>query len=420
MNLLSTYDRFKQVYPAGEALAISRETAYTFAMKNGLPSRKNEDWHYTSVKVLADVPFMPSAFNPIPASENTRRLIQSKINREFCNIIFFNGVYDSSLSDKLPSGVSLREISHHPQHFDDSFDALNGAYQISPYTLEVQSETSVEKPVNFIFYSSADGGPALMSHPRICIEVGKRASVSVIESYYGTEGVSYFVNSVMDFQIGESARATYVRLQSESENSINIGRSRINVAQNANLEFLSYATGAGLARHTLNVNLNGSGSNSEILGVYKVTGKQHVDNTTSINHLIGNCNSNQLYKGILDGESRSVFNGRVFIQKDAQKANSAQLNNNLLLNSKAEADSKPNLEIFADDVKASHGSTVGQLNRDEVFYLQSRAIPKEKAIALLSKGFLFEVIYKISDEAVRSWLVRELENTFKSTKTIGS
>jgi Fe-S cluster assembly protein SufD len=420
MNLLSTYDRFKQVYPAAAGLAISRETAFAFAAKNGLPTKQNEDWHYTSVKVLADVRFMPSAFNPVSASASTLGSIQAKLNNEFCNLIFFNGVYEPRLSDQLPSGVFLEDAVLFPRNFDDTFDALNCAYQVKPYLLKVPTEASVDKPVNFLFFSSVEGGPALMSHPRIQIEVGNRSSISIIESFYGASGVSYFVNSIMDLQVGESARVTYVRAQCESDNGINIGRSRIQVGQNANLEFLSFSTGAGLSRHSLSVNLNGPGSNSEILGVYKVSAKQHLDNTTSINHFVGHCSSNQLYKGILDDESRSVFSGKVFIQKNAQKASSAQLNKNLLLSSKAEADSKPNLEIYADDVKASHGSTVGQLNREEVFYMQSRAISKEKAIAMLSKGFLTEVVYKVTNDKVRSWLLRELEQVFEGPKKGGN
>ncbi|HEY1080271.1 MAG TPA: SufD family Fe-S cluster assembly protein, partial [Bdellovibrio sp.] len=158
--------------------------------------------------------------------------------------------------------------------------------------------------------------------------------------------------------------------------------------------------------------LKGAGSDSQILGVYAVQGSQHVDNTTLIDHAVGECNTTQLYKGILDGESRAVFCGKVLIRKDAQKANSAQLNNNLILNTKAEADSKPSLEIYADDVKAAHGSTVGQLNKEELFYLQSRAIPKAKAVPMLSYGFLSEVIYKLSDEKTQKWLSRHLDEVF--------
>lgn len=412
MNLLSTYDRFSQAYPADGALASFRQEGFDYAHNKGLPTRKDEEWHYTSVKVLADVNFMPSVFNPVEPSHDTLQVIKKHLNPLFTNVVFFNGVLNKTLSEELPVGFTLRELSEYPNHFDDTFDALNGAYLTKPFVLSLAKETSVEKPVNFVFFTSVEGGPALMVHPRIRVEVGARSSLRLLESYYGQTGVSYFVNSVFDLHVAESAKVTYVRVQAESENAINIGRTRIIVEKNANLESLAFATGAGLSRHSLDISLVGAGSNSEILGVYAVQGSQHVDNTSLINHAVGECNSNQLYKGILDGESKAVFCGKVLIQKGAQKANSAQLNNNLLLSSKAEADSKPSLEIFADDVKAAHGSTVGQLNKEELFYLQSRAIPKEKAIPMLSYGFLSEVIYKISDENIQKWLARHLDEAF--------
>nr|WP_295905410.1 Fe-S cluster assembly protein SufD [uncultured Bdellovibrio sp.] len=412
MNLLSTYDRFSQTNPAEGALASFRQAGYDYALNKGLPTRKDEEWHYTSVKVLNDVNFMPSAFNPVEPSHETIVEIKKYLNPEFTNVVFFNGVLNKTLSQELPAGFTLRELSEYPNHFDDAFDALNGAYLAKPFALSLAKETSVDKPVNFVFFTSVEGGPALMVHPRIRVEVGARSSVKLLESYYGKTGVSYFVNSVFDLSIADSAKVSYVRVQGESQNAINIGRTRISVEKNASLESLAFATGAGLSRHTLDVSLKGAGSDSQILGVYAVQGSQHVDNTTLIDHQVGECSTNQLYKGILDGESRAVFCGKVLIQKDAQKANSAQLNNNLLLSSKAEADSKPSLEIFADDVKAAHGSTVGQLNREELFYLQSRAIPKSKAIPMLSYGFLSEVIYKISDENIQKWLSRQLDEAF--------
>lgn len=412
MNLLSTYDRFSQVYPAEGALASFRQAGYDYAFNKGLPSRKDEEWHYTSVKVLGEVNFMPSAFNPVEPSHDTMVEIKKYLNPDFTNIVFFNGVLNKTLSQELPEGFTLRELSEYPNHFDDTFDALNGAYLVKPFVLSLAKETSVEKPVNFLYFTSVEGGPALMVHPRIYVDVGARSSVKFLESYHGKSGVSYFVNSVLDLHISESAKVTYVRIQGESVNAINIGRTRVSLAKNANLESLAFATGAGLSRHTLEVFLNGSGSSSEILGVYAVQGSQHVDNTTLIDHRVGECNTNQLYKGILDGESRAAFCGKVLIEKGAQKANSAQLNNNLLLSKKAEADSKPTLEIFADDVKAAHGSTVGQLNSEELFYLLSRAIPKSKAIPMLSYGFLSEVIYKISDDSIQKWLTQWLDETF--------
>ena len=412
MNLLSTYDKFSQVSPAQGALASLRQAGYDYALKKGLPTRHDEEWHYTSVKVLGESNFVPSAVNPMEPSHETLLDIKARLLPQFTNIVFFNGVLNTTLSDELPQGFTLRELSVETDFFADTFEALNSAYLVKPVALKVAKEISVEKPVNFVFFTSTEGGSALMVHPRLHIEVGARSSVQFLESYYGKAGSSYFVNSMTDLQIADSAKVIYVRVQSENEQAINIGRTRINLEKNANLESLAFSTGASLSRHSLELNLKGPGSNSEVLGVYAVKGSQHVDNTTLINHAVGDCNTNQLYKGILDGNSKAAFCGKVLIQKGAQKANSAQLNNNLLLSSKAEADSKPVLEIYADDVKASHGSTVGQLNREELFYMLSRAIPESKAISMLSYGFLSEVLYRISNKEIHTWLTRHLDETF--------
>lgn len=412
MNLLNSYEKFSQQFPAAGALANFRQAAHDYVAHKGLPTRQEEQWHYTSVKSLGEKSFESSALKSFEPSHETMGLIKNYLNDQFTNLVFFNGVFNKTLSQDLPVGLRLTDLEEYPNHFDDSFDALNGAYLVRPVVLHVAKETSVEKPVNFVFFTATEGGASLMVHPRIRVEVGARSSVKFLESYYGEKGTTYFVNSVLDLHVAESATVSYVRVQSESMDAFNMGRTRITLAKNATLDSLAFSTGSALSRHTLDVILKGAGSQSQILGVYAAQGSQHVDNTTLIDHAVGECNTTQLYKGILDGESRAVFCGKVLIQKDAQKANSAQLNNNLLLSSKAEADSKPSLEIYADDVKAAHGSTVGQLNKEELFYLQSRAIPKAKAIPMLSYGFLSEVIYKISDENIQKWLSRHLDEVF--------
>lgn len=412
MNLFSSYEKFSKSSPADAALLAFRQAGYDYAKDKGLPTRQNEDWHYTSVKLLSETEYTASTPEGFLPAHELFVEVKKFLNPEFTNLVFLNGVFNHTLSDEIPKAIAFAPSKNWSATFIDAFDALNSAYLTQSWDLVVAAETSVEKPVNIVFFSSNAEGVATMVHPRLNITVGSRASVRLIESYYGANVGSYFVNSVTGLKVGESAKVTYVRLQNESLNAVNIGRTNIEIQAHANVESLSYAKGARLGRHSLDVVLQGSGSFTNVLGLYSVSGNQHVDNTTSIDHAVGACDTNQLYKGILDGESRAVFNGKVLIRKDAQKANSAQLNNNLLLSQKAEADSKPNLEIYADDVKASHGSTVGQLNAEEVFYLQSRAIPKEKAIPMLSYGYLSEVIYKISDESIQHWLTRHLDEAF--------
>lgn len=418
MSLFSSYEKFSKSSPADAALAAFRQSAFEFAQNKGLPTRKDEDWHYTSVKLLGETDYTASTAEGFLPAHELFVDVKKFLNPEFTNFVFFNGIFNRTLSDETPKTVKFEPSKNWQTTFADAFDALNGAYLTQSWDLEIPAETSVDKPVNFVFFTSNSEGLALMVHPRLNIKVGKRSSVRVLESYYGTAG-AYFVNAVTNMVVGENAKATYVRVQNEPTTAVNIGRTNISVEAHANVECLSYATGARLGRHSLDVVLKGMASHTEVLGVYAVSGDQHVDNTTSIDHAVGACDTNQLYKGILDGSSRAVFNGKVLIRKDAQKANSAQLNNNLLLSRNAEADSKPNLEIYADDVKASHGSTVGQLNAEEIFYLQSRAIPKEKAIPMLSYGYLSEVIYKLSDDDIQKWLSRHLDEAFSRLSVKG-
>lgn len=419
MSLFSSYEKLSK-QSDGTALRAFRQKAFEFASAKGLPTRQDEDWHYTSVKLLNETEYTASSPEGFLPPHELFVEVKKFLNPDFTNLVFFNGVFNRTLSDEIPKTFKMEPSKNWAAEFTDTFDALNAAYLTQSWDLEVSPETSVEKPVNVVFFCSNMDGVATMVHPRLNISVGKRSSLRLLESYYGATSGAYFVNGVTNLHVGESAKATYIRLQNEPVNAVNIGRTNIQVAANANLESLSYATGARLGRHSLNVVLSGTGSHSEVLGLYSVSGNQHVDNTTTIDHAVGACDTNQLYKGILDGESRAVFNGKVLIRKDAQKANSAQLNNNLLLSQKAEADSKPNLEIYADDVKASHGSTVGQLNAEEIFYLQSRAIPKEKAIPMLSYGYLSEVIYKISDENIQHWLTRHLDEAFSRLSVMAS
>ena len=416
MNLLSNYDSFIKSHNVTKELNALRQEAFNYASTKGLPTRKNEDWHYTSVRSLDELTYEVFT-NEVSLSHEQLVEIKTHLNSDFLNIVFVNGVLNTTLSSELPSEIVVEEYNSFKGEFADAFDALNAAYLTKPLSLKLKKESSVDKPVNFVFYSFQKNNQAVMVHPRIDLVVGERSSLTLLESYYGATAEQYLVNSVLNVVVKDSATLKYARIQSESEQAFNIGRTVINLQKNANLESLAVAIGGKLSRHSLDIRMVEEGANAEILGITAIKDKQHVDNTSVIDHVVGGCNTNQLYKGILDGEAKSAFTGTVVIQKNAQKANSAQLNNNLLLSSKAEADSRPCLNIYADDVKAAHGSTVGQLNAEELFYLQSRCISKEKAIPMLSYGFLSEVIYKFNNEPVQKWLSQHLDKAFAKFNT---
>lgn len=410
MNLFSQYDKFNSAAPASGALATLRQAGFDYVSHKGLPTRKDEDWHYTSVRSIAETEYLLGSLADVKAVSN-KESFANYLNPEFTNLVFVNGKLNENLSDALPANVSFGESQVFADTFLDAFDALNGAYAQQVYELQIKAEENVAKPLHLVFVSVATGG-AIMNHPRLKVVVGARANASVLESYYGFGG-RYLVNSFCEIEVKESAKLIYARVQCDDLAADNIGRTQVSLQKFAQFESLAFAAGALLSRHSLDVQLKGAGADAQVLGVYATKGQQHVDNTTLIDHQIGECNTNQLYKGILDETSKAVFCGKVLIRKDAQKANSAQLNNNLLLDSRAEADSKPCLEIYADDVKAAHGSTVGQLDADEIFYMQSRAIQKDQAILMLSYGFLTEVIFKLSDVKVQKWLSKHLQTAFE-------
>jgi Fe-S cluster assembly protein SufD len=311
MNIFSDYDSFIKSFPASGALAAFRQAGQDYALQKGLPTRKDEEWHYTSVKAVNDVQFSSKLGGTSPISPELTAQITTHLNPQFTNVVFVNGLLEKSLTDDLPFGFTLKDDFDFPTKFDDAFDAVNGAYTNGPLNISLAKETSVEKPVNFLFFTTQSSGMPQMCHPRIKIYIGARSSVKILESYYGSQTSKYLVNSVVELNVAESAKVTYARIQADAESAFNIGRTRINVEKNATLETMAFSVGAQLSRHTLEVALKGQGSTSGIFGVYATRGTQHADNTTLIDHQVGECSAEQLYKGILDNESRAVFSGKV-------------------------------------------------------------------------------------------------------------
>lgn len=414
MNLLNNYEKFQAEAPRG--LESLRQAGLSFLQTQGLPNRKNEDWKYTSTKELQEANYVPSLLKHEVPSHELLMKVRSELNSEFLNLVFINGAYNDILSSALPEGLTLESTTESLDlNFQDGFDALNAAYTERLWNLKISKNTSVDKIVNIVhFLSSNEKASLVMTHSRVIVEVGSGSSVKIIESFLGS-GV-YFTNSKTIVKVAANAKADFIHLQAESLEAHSISRTEFELQAGAHVHSLSFACGGRLARHSLVVDLRGEGATAVVNGASIVQGIQHVDHNTSINHHVGHCDTQQLYKGILDGESRSVFNGRVYIAKDAQKANSEQLNNNLLLSNKAEADSKPMLEIYADDVKAGHGSTVGQLNKEELFYLQSRCISKDKAVAMLSYGFLSDVVLRLDSDSMQNWLKKYLDQAFLRLK----
>ncbi|MBC8488351.1 MAG: Fe-S cluster assembly protein SufD, partial [Bacteroidetes bacterium] len=256
----------------------------------------------------------------------------------------------------------------------------------------------------------------LLSQQRNLIVAGKDSHISIIDSY-NTIGNNYnFLNTVTEIYAGENSQVHYCKIQNDGDNSIHVGTTQVQQEKNSHFNSATVSWGGNITRNNLNSFLNGMGCECHMYGAFILSGEQHVDNHTLVDHAAPNCYSNELYKGILDDNSTGVFNGKVMVRKDAQKTNAYQSNKNILLTDTATMNTKPQLEIFADDVKCSHGATTGQLNKEELFYLRTRGIDKDEARAMLLYAFASEVIQTIEISPLRNILFDKLNEKLMKGK----
>jgi Fe-S cluster assembly protein SufD len=392
-----------------------RERAGERYQQLDFPTTRDEEWKYTNIAPILKVPYRQNAGPAGLATDLVTPFIFAESRRS--QLVFINGRFSEELTDlsALPGGVIVSNLAQalaehpklvsgylaaHADYQDEIFTALNTA-QIGDGAF-VYIPKIVETPIYLLFFSQGD--EPFVSHPRVLIVTAEGAIASVIENYVSPGEDVYFTNAVTEVYAAQGSVITHYRLQEESERAFHVATTE--VFQERESSYTSYAVSLGgeLVRHNLNVVLSDEHSETTIDGLYVVSGKQHVDNHTSIDHRKPHCTSHQLYKGILDGKSRAVFNGKVFVREGALLTDAHQLNKNLLLSGDATVDTKPQLEIFADDVKCSHGAAVGQLEGEELFYLSTRGINPERARALLTYGFAEDVISKIKMKAVREQL----------------
>lgn len=386
------------------------------------PTTRDEEWKYTNVAPLLKIPFRQEPdLNPNGLThEDLAPMIfgEARDNR----LVFINGRYASELSnlDSLPAGViagSLAEFSPRETQLiseylgaqaayrDDAFTALNTSLIAEAACVYIPQGVVVETPIH-ILYLASPSVPNSASHPRTLLVAARGAIATVIESYASLDGSVYFTNAVTEVVVAECARLDHYRLQEESDIAFHIGTTSVVQESGSFYSSAAISLGARLSRHNLELSLNGERSECIVNGLYVVAEGQHCDNHTSIDHRQPSCVSHQLYKGILDGNGRAVFNGKILVREGAIHTDARQLNKNLLLSDGAIVNTKPQLEILADDVKCAHGATVGQLEDEELFYLASRGLDPERARALLTYGFAEDVISKIRLGSVRGQLDR--------------
>jgi len=408
MSALASYiEGFQALPKAAGWLQSLRQDSLRRAEIRGFPTVRDEAWKYTSTTMLEKRGFRPAATRAKLDAAALARLVIPAL--EGPQVVFMNGHYQAGLS-RLPAGVrvvsadsmteDLRELLRVPAAWeDDTFLNLNTALFQDLLILELAAGVALESPLEILHVSVPEAQPA-SHHPRFLLKLGEAARALVVERYTGLEGAANLTNSVLQASLAKGAQLTHVRLQEESPQGFHVGR--VLVQQAAESRYVSHnvQTGAAWARLDIATDLNAPGAAAELDGLYAISGRQHVDNHTHISHLAHHTGSRELYRGVLDGHGRAVFNGKVLVAKRADKTDSSQANHNLLLSKGAEIDTKPELEIYADDVKCAHGATIGQLDEQQLFYLRSRGIDSAAARSLLVGAFAERLVALLPHSAL--------------------
>ncbi|HWC95369.1 MAG TPA: Fe-S cluster assembly protein SufD [Candidatus Sulfopaludibacter sp.] len=350
-----------------------RETAFQRFAETGFPNTHNEEWLFTNV-----APIARSSFRVV-ADERVERLPKPAVRGQESDLEAHLGRYADSKANP--------------------FVALNSAFVGDVTVLKVPAGAVIAEPIEILH----DAQEGTASHPRILILVGANAQCTIVETY--TSGGASFTNAVTEIVAGENSVIDHYKVQRESLDAFHVATMQVQVGRSANFSSHSISLGGSLVRNDANAVLS-EGSHASLNGLYIVTGKQHVDNHTSIDHAKPHATSHELYKGILDGTAAAVFNGRIIVRVDAQKTDSKQTNKNLVLSDNAVIHTKPELQIHADDVRCTHGATIGQLDTEAMFYLQSRGIGKKEARALLTHAFAQDIIDRVKVQSVK----RDLEH----------
>ncbi len=383
----------------------------------GFPTMKNEDWHFTNAAPIAAAEFALLHGDAAPVSASA--LAPYRFNASWPTLVFVNGRFRAELSSGAPgAGVRVmdmprawretpelleRHLTRIATSDSASFTALNTAFLDDGAVLHIAANVEAAVPVHLIFVAderAADGA----AHVRNLIVAERGAQAGVVESYVSIGAARYFTNAVTELHVGDGATVRHVKVQRESERAYHVHTVQAVQGRDSHFQSFSFAIGAALSRTNVYTALAGPGCGATLNGLYMTDGEQHVDHQTRIEHIAPNCFSRELYKGILGGASHGVFNGKVYVHPEAQKTDGKQTNANLLLSERARVDTKPQLEIFADDVKCTHGATVGRLDPNALFYLESRGIGGDLARRLLTYAFAADVIETIELAPVREQL----------------
>jgi len=400
-------------------VAELRRTAADRLAADGLPHTRIEDWKYTSIKPITKRDFVRPDAQSATADAGAVEALRVP-GLETHRLVFVNGHFAAALSDRASDAPGLRMrslaavLAEDPETLRDrlgalapvdfsGFTALNTAYADDGAVIEIAANSRIEKPIELVFVSTARDEP-VAAQPRVLVQAGHHAEFSLIEHFAGLDEGNNLTNAVTEINLGVGARLRHYRLQRESRKGFHVGSVHVHQADNSRYESHNIQIGGALARTDINTDLAAEGAETLFNGLYLLNGRQHSDTHTRINHLEPHTYSEESYRGILNDHARGVFNGRVYVAKDAQQIQAYQQNDNLLLSGRAEIDTKPELEIYADDVVCSHGATVGRLDELALFYLRSRGVEHDAARGLLLYAFAEGTIQRLELEALQSWL----------------
>jgi Fe-S cluster assembly protein SufD len=416
-NYLKSFTEFEKLAADHDLpwLRKLRKDAFARFCEAGFPTTHDEDWRFTNVSAIAQTPFRLARNGR--ARRSQQELEPYRVPGFACQLVFVNGYLACELSslDSLPDGLRVGslagKISSNPRAIEphlgryldirrDSFCALNTAFVEDGAYVYIRRGTLVEEPIYLLFVSTGDGAPS-MSHPRNLVVAEEDSHATIVEDYVSLDSGAAFCNTVTELVASDHTVLSHYMIEREHKQAFNISTLRIQQGRSANVVSHSVLLGGVLVRNNVHSVLAGEGGECLINGLFIGNGHQHLDNYMLVEHASPRCGSRQFYNGILDGHAHGVFHGRIIVHEDAQKTDAKQTNRNLLLSDDAQIDTKPQLEIYADDVKCTHGATIGQIEGDALFYLRSRGIDEVSARKLLLFAFARECLDRIKEGPVR-------------------
>ena len=422
-KLLSSFIAFENQTNIDSYVHDIRSEAIKQFESIGFPNKKLENWKYTSLKNLlnTDYTVLPE-INNVLEFKNIKKYLIDDIDSY--KVIFVDGKYCSHLSETTHEGMDICILSAAltqskyeliiENYFNkialkDGITSLNTAFSNEGVFIHIPKNKFVEKPIQIIHFSTGNES-SLMFQPRNLVVVDENSQVQIIERHQSLSKNKVFTNSVTEIYADKKSIIDYYKIQNDNLQASLIDNTYVNQERNSAFSMHTFSFGNELVRNNLNISQNDEFIETTIKGVTIIGDNQHVDHNTLIKHNKPNCNSHQDYKGIYDNKSTGVFNGRIVVNKQAQKTNAFQSNNNVLLSDKATVNAKPQLEIYADDVKCSHGCTVGQLDKNALFYLKSRGIPEKEATALLMYGFANNILKSVKIPEIKTRITNIIAN----------